>query len=390
MASQTSCQHCNTEIAADQDVVHLHGRCGHSLHLVCYSKRRAVGVSSCCCDGESADLGDTLKATLYDPLSAEGETTGPKEVTGQTARTGLLGLIDAFQTLDTLVESKLDASAGAAIRGKEAVHALLARGIDARTLVRDPSNPLIGPLTHNYSLEELKALGFTWNALLEVGLNAKSWNREALAVEDLVRVLGVGPDHVLQGLCAGTATGLPKLGLSALEWQTLCASSQQQEPASKFFERAKLSAESFLEFPFTLDDWRYRLGLERNPVVVFGLSAEQCWQWLDSHAEDTDVASEQFRFLFGAHVPERPVASAEMAAERGARGPPAARARAGVGRAGAAVRPASFGVGGVRRPLRPRVLAGAPHGWQRRFRGQAEKPEEGRVKLKLLHLDGEM
>lgn len=383
------CQHCQTPVAADQDAVHLNGRCSHTLHLVCYDKRRAVGVSSGCCDGRSSDLGDLLEARLFDPLAAPAGSADAGLGKERPARTGLGGLMDAFTKLDHFVESKISQTAGTAVRAGDSVQSMLDAGIDATAIVKDAGNPLIGPLLQHYTTAEIKGLGFNWAALLAVGLTAETWKRDTWTVERLVSDLQVTPDHVLQGLCAGQASALPGLALTAAEWQTLCG--DRERPVA-FFKRVGLRAQSFLEFDFDLDSWRYQLGLEESPLKAFGLSAEQCWHWLDHSGADKSTVTQQFRFLFNAEAPERPGyetttlhAASRLAGERGAPAAATSSARAGRGRARAALRRGGFGRAAFRGGFRGGFVQGGAHG--ARGRGQRQQQEEGGVKLEFVHLD---
>lgn len=381
MADAPTCTHCQTAIAANQDAVHLNGRCGHALHLVCYDKRKAVGVSAGCCDGQSTDLGDVLEARLFDPLAAPAGSADAGLGKEKPVRTGLGGLVDAFTKLDHFVESRINQTAGTAVRAGDSVQAMLDAGIDATAIVKDAGNPLIAPLLQHYTTADLKGLGFTWRALLGVGLTAATWDREAWTVERFVDDLGITPDHLLQGLCAGQASALPALGLTAVEWQTLCG--PRERPVA-FFARAGLVARSFLDFDFDLDSWRYQLGLEESPLKVFGLSVEQCWQWLDRSGADKSTVTQQFRFLFNAEVPDRPgyenaAAAAKLAPERGAPAAAASAARAGRGRARAPLRRGGFGRPAFRGGFRGAALQGRAHG--------ARRAAEGPLKLEFVHLD---
>lgn len=299
----TTCQHCNVAIAPDQDAVHLAGRCGHSLHLVCYDKRRAVGVASGCCDGESTDLGDVLRARLYDPLAVPAGSGDARAATARERRTGFGGIVDAFKSLDALVDSKISQTAGTAVRAGLPVKALLDMGVDATAIVRDPGNPLIAPLLANYTTADLAGLGFTWGALLAVGLSARTWDRGRWSVARTASDLKITAEHLLQGLCAGQPSALPSLGLVPAEWQILCG---EHERGAQFFRRVGVGADTFLELGYAPDAWRYQLGLETTPVEVFGLTAQQCWDWLDASGTDGATVAQQFKFLFGSDVPERP------------------------------------------------------------------------------------
>lgn len=393
------CAHCHTHIAADHDAVHLAGRCGHHLHLTCYDKRRALGVRSTCCDGQSTDLGDVLTARLFNPLSAPSDsaasvsrTTDPTK--RPATRNYLGGVMDAFTALDGYLESKINHTAASAIRIGTPVHTLLESNIDATAIVKDPANPLIAPLIAEYSTAQLVALGFNWAALLAVGFSRKTWDRQRWPVARLAADLKIGPDHVLQGLCAGQASEMPSLGLTALEWQQLCG---PEEVPADFFKRAGLDADSFLEFRFNLDAWRYQLGLQESPIARFGLTVQQCWTWLDESSVDAATVQQQFRFLFNAEVPERPsfqvlpegddgeYAEHPVAPERRPAAPAAPASRAGRGRG-----PPHLWRGGlpgrsVYRGARPGLLQGA------RGHGPARggQPQEGEVMLKFVHLGEE-
>lgn len=397
----SSCQHCDTPITEDQDAVYLNGRCGHRLHLVCYDKRRTVGVSSCCCDGQSSDLGDVLHASVYNPLAAPAGSADSAAATTADTRTGFGGIVDALRKLDSFVESKINQTAGTAIRAGTSVKTLLDTGVDVTAIVKDPGNPLIAPLIQNYSTAEIAGLGFTWDALLAVGLNMQTWDREKWTAARLVADLKITADHLLQGLCAGQASALPGLDLTAAEWQTLCG---ERERPVRFFQRVGLVATSFLEFDYSLDDWRYQLGLKESPLTAFGLSAEQCWQWLDNSAADKATVKEQFHFLFGTHAPERPGfgagvdpseshgggarAPSGLAAERRATAAPAPSARVGLERAGPPLRPRGSGGNPFRRSTRPGFAhAVGPAARGRGRAGRARQPEEARLVLNLAHVD---
>lgn len=341
----SNCQHCHQALTADQDKILLHGSCGHSLHLVCYEKCRSVGVRGCC--STEPALGDTLKARIFDPLSAQNVRQSP---TG-TNKTGFWGVWDQLKQWDAKIGISVEQSPAAAIGAGLSVKDLLSRGIDATTIVQasQPSDPLIGLLFKHYTAVDLKALGFTWDALTAVGLNRQNW-REMWSPEDLHRDLGVSASQVLQSF--GGIANLPNLELTAHEWQTL---SLPDTPVA-VFKRLQISPETVLAADFSLEEWHSQLGL-KNVSSELGLTEEQRWQFMQNNATNSETAEHEFKFFFKDPVPhavQRPVLPPARAAPSAVRGgAPSFRPLRPLGRRG---------------PPRPPVQRGPPVEKQIKFR----------------------
>lgn len=307
-----SCEHCRGAVGADQDRVQFNGSCGHTLHLACYN-RCLMGRTRGCCQGD-APLGDGLRTRIFNPLGAENTAVDPVPEPQN--------LIDQFRRMNAQIGASVERSPAAAIRAGLSVADLLSRGFDATAIVQGAkaTEPLFGILTAKYSAAEIRRLGFTYDALVAVGFSRHSWDRSKLSAAGL-HDIGVTGAQVIESL--GGINNLPNLDLSADEWQTLCL----PDTATEVFRRLHISPATVGALCFTLEQWHDQLGLRQSPAVAFGLSEDECYDFMVKNATRDDTHEVEYKAFFNCDAPaaRRPVVRAEPAAAAATTEPPARR-----------------------------------------------------------------
>lgn len=359
-----SCSICRAAVEPKQDVVALNGSCGHRVHLVCYETRKAGGVLGCCGSG-SAVLGEVLRARLFNPLDTAASER-QELATASTWRGRLQAVSRAFDT-------SVDGAPLMGLRARESVRVMLSRGFDAEALVRaDNNRRQLVPLLGQYSVADLRALGFTWRALVGAGLTAETWDRRAMPIADLVLHMQLSAELVLETLCT-SPEDLPNVRLDPPEWRALVGA---KGTPSEFFLRSGMPGACLGRFGYSMEAWAQVMGLER-PVADFNLTPDEAEAFIEATATAEDGSGEaEFRF----HFPKD-----KLPPPNGDNG----GGRAGMGRGRARSKPVRLGPGAahVRRGAGARGARGARGGRAHALVDQTKARKDAKTRLNMVSLD---
>lgn len=352
---------------------------------MCYETRKAGGALGCCGTG-SAVLGEVMRAHLFDPLE-----TGPRKGAGAAARQAVAAAAsqswtERIRAVSRALDTSVESGPLMGLRARESVRVLLSRGFDAEALVRaDNNRRQLLPLLAQYSVADLRKLGFTWRALVGAGLTAETWDRRAMPIPDLVQHMQLDAALVLETLCTGPED-LPSVRLDPAEWRELCGTATT--PA-QFFLQSGMPGTSLRQFGFSMQAWAQVMGLQR-PIADFKLSPLGTQAFLEAAATADDSSAEaEFKFYFPQDKLVLPqddrdgVNDDDNEDDRGARG------RTGVGRGRARPRPARLGAGAahVRRGAGGRGPRGRGGARAHPVVGEAKPRKDAKGRLNLVKLD---
>jgi hypothetical protein len=223
------------------------------------------------------------------------------------------------------------------------VQLLIERGVHADSLVAHDRGhgKLFADMARNYTAEDFFVLGFTWDALVSIGLDAATWEcaREAaagagaagagagaagaapavsggLTAANCARVWHVDAALLMSTLCDGQFGRMPFLRLTAEEWVSLGAPPTQIDT----FLDLGMDFHSFLAFGISMEHWCWVLGMNTqhldDPRLQLDNAAICVWLDLDSENWDTsqsEIVRGEFQTYFRRKIakPDDPVPEAE-------------------------------------------------------------------------------
>jgi hypothetical protein len=348
------CGVCGLEVLKTEHRASL--ACGHEHHLLCFYNAAFIQYKWCpsCPPSETGrvlssaalNLGGkalcdapSLSALVDDPLAMD-RRAGARDAGEHDA--GVMGYLrGVFATLGNKMDARDDMDHAVLVRRGIPVQLLIERGVHADSLVAHDRGHgrLFADMVRNYTAEDFFVLGFTWEALVSIGLDAATWEcaREAAAAAGAGAGAGAGAAPVVSGgltaancarvwhvdaallmstLCDGQFGRMPFLRLTAEEWVSLGAPPTQIDT----FLDLGMDFHSFLAFGISMEHWHTVLGMNTqhldDPRIQLDNAAICVWLDLDSGNWDTsqsEIVRGEFQTYFGRKItkPDDPVPEAE-------------------------------------------------------------------------------